>query len=84
MPFSQVNRSSLIRRKRHTPEVLFMHFRPTFSSLHIGWNATIEQALRGSQVIRASYVGAHARRLLRAEELNINSVNPNFGTVLFL
>ena len=49
----------------------------------IGWNTTLEQSLGSSQVFRASYVGAHAQRLLQATELNINSVNPNFGTVLF-
>ena len=49
----------------------------------VEWNTTIEQALGRSQVFRASYVGAHGQRLLEADELNINSLNPNFRTVLF-
>jgi Carboxypeptidase regulatory-like domain len=47
------------------------------------WNGTMEQALRKSQSLTISYVGSHAARLLRENEISTPS-NPNASTFLFI
>jgi len=47
------------------------------------WNASLEQAIGTSQAITLSYVGSHAARLLKENELIVTPFNPNFGTLLF-
>ena len=48
------------------------------------WNATLEQSLGRSQALTLSYVGAHAVRLLRADEYYGTAIdNPNAEVFLF-
>jgi hypothetical protein len=47
------------------------------------WNGSMEQALGKSQSLTVSYVGSHAARLLRENEISTPS-NPNAGTFLFI
>jgi hypothetical protein len=49
----------------------------------IQWNASLEQALGKSQAVTASYVGSHASRLLREDQL-LPASNPNidFGLLV--
>jgi hypothetical protein len=50
----------------------------------IQWNATVEQSLGKSQALTLSYVGAHATRLLRADEYSGSAINnPNAEVFLF-
>jgi Carboxypeptidase regulatory-like domain/TonB-dependent Receptor Plug Domain len=47
------------------------------------WNATVEQALAGSQTFSVAYVGSHAGRLLELSAIDAAAFNPNF-TYLYL
>ncbi|MGC2161536.1 MAG: carboxypeptidase regulatory-like domain-containing protein [Silvibacterium sp.] len=47
------------------------------------WNASIQQSLDKSQALTITYVGSNGRRLLYQQELNIEPINPEFGTILF-
>jgi Carboxypeptidase regulatory-like domain/TonB dependent receptor/TonB-dependent Receptor Plug Domain len=47
------------------------------------WNISVEQALGSSQSVTASFVGAHAARLLEESQVTVGPLNPNFGTVFF-
>lgn len=48
------------------------------------WNVSTQQALGRDQALTLSYVGAAGRRLLALQELNLSSLNPNFGAVDYL
>ncbi len=45
------------------------------------WNFALEQSVGKNQAITVSYVGAAARRLLQATQLNLSKINPSFTTV---
>lgn len=47
------------------------------------WNASIEQALGTSQALTLSYVGSHASRLLRQDQISTSN-NPNAGAFIFV
>jgi hypothetical protein len=47
------------------------------------WNASIEQALGNSQALTLTYVGSHASRLLRENQVSTPG-NPNSSTFLFI
>jgi hypothetical protein len=48
------------------------------------WNASLEQALGRFQALTLSYIGADGRRLIGQQQLtSIQSLNPNFGTVIY-
>jgi len=47
------------------------------------WNVSVEQALGKDQSLTLSYVGASGQRLLEQQELQLESLNPNFGTVIY-
>src|SRR6266404_2598993 len=49
----------------------------------VQWNASIEQALGKSQALSLSYVGSHARRLLKETQISAPS-NPNARTFLLV
>ncbi|MGB9407140.1 MAG: TonB-dependent receptor [Terracidiphilus sp.] len=48
------------------------------------WNVSLEQAIARNQTVTLSYVGANGRRLSGEQELSLASLNPNFGTVVYL
>ena len=45
------------------------------------WNAAVERSLGSDQSLTVSYVGAAGRRLLQANFLFLNTINPRFTTV---
>ena len=48
------------------------------------WNASVQQAIGTSQAVTISYVGASSRRLLQHNQLDLSSVNPEIGTLLYI
>jgi len=46
------------------------------------WNTAVQRSLGQRQALTVSYVGAAGRRLLQRQQLSLNSINPNFTTVL--
>lgn len=48
------------------------------------WSASIEQALGRAQALTLSYVGSNARKLMNYSKLNLESLNPNFGTIIYI
>lgn len=47
------------------------------------WNVSLGQKLGKSQALTVSYVGSNGRRLSGAQQLSLNSLNSNFGTIIF-
>lgn len=47
------------------------------------WNASIEQGAGRAQTFTISYVGANGRRLVGEQQLSVNALNPNFGSVTY-
>ncbi len=48
------------------------------------WNLSVQQALGKEQTLTVSYVAAAARRLLALQQLDLSSLNPDFGSVQYL
>jgi hypothetical protein len=48
------------------------------------WNVSLQQALGQAQAITISYVAAAGRRLLAEQQIDLSSLNPNFGSVQYL
>lgn len=48
------------------------------------WNVSLEQGLGNKQAATISYVGSNGRRLLQEQQLSLNGLNPEFGTVYFI
>lgn len=47
------------------------------------WNVSLQQAMGSSQALTVSYVGSNGRRLIQEQELAVQTLNPNFGTVVY-
>jgi hypothetical protein len=47
------------------------------------WNASVEQAVGKSQALTASYVGSHAARLLKEDQINLAD-NPNINSIILI
>jgi hypothetical protein len=45
------------------------------------WNASVEQSFGRAQSVTISYVGANGRRLISAQSVSLQALNPNFGTI---
>jgi Carboxypeptidase regulatory-like domain/TonB-dependent Receptor Plug Domain/TonB dependent receptor len=50
----------------------------------LGWSASLEQALGGNQSLSLSYVGSNGRRLIQRQQLSVHSLNPEFGTIIYV
>jgi len=48
------------------------------------WNVSLQQELGRQQALTVSYVAAAARRLLALQQLDISSLNPDFGSIQYL
>lgn len=48
------------------------------------WNVSLEQALDKNQALTLSYVGSNGRRLIQEQQYSIQSLNPEFGTVILI
>ncbi|HEY6849556.1 MAG TPA: TonB-dependent receptor [Terracidiphilus sp.] len=48
------------------------------------WNVSLEQALDKNQAMTLSYVGSNGRRLIQEQEYSIQTLNPDFGTVILI
>jgi hypothetical protein len=48
------------------------------------WNVSLQQALGQAQAMTISYVAAAGRRLLAEQQIDLSSLNPNFGSVQYL
>jgi hypothetical protein len=48
------------------------------------WNTAIEQALGKNQSLTMTYVGSAGRRLVQTQQLSVQALNPNFGTVAYV
>jgi hypothetical protein len=47
------------------------------------WNVSVEQALRKTRALTVSYVGSNGRRQIYQRQLDIEPINPDFGTIVF-
>ena len=45
------------------------------------WNTSVEQALGNNQTFSLTYVGSNGRRLISAQQLSLNQLNSNFGSI---
>ena len=63
-----------------TPQVFYSHLQLPYT---LQWNASIEQGIGKSQSLTASYVGAHASRLLETTEISTPN-NPNASLFTFI
>jgi len=48
------------------------------------WNVSLEQGMGTDQSLVLSYVGSNGRRLVQTQQLSIGSLNPDFGTVVYV
>jgi Carboxypeptidase regulatory-like domain/TonB-dependent Receptor Plug Domain len=48
------------------------------------WNASLEQALGKNQTFTLSYVGSNGRRLIQEQQYSLQSLNPEFGTLILI
>jgi hypothetical protein len=56
------------------------HLQPPYT---LQWNVSLEQAIGKSQAATISYVGANGRRLVGNQELELGSINPEFGLIIY-
>jgi hypothetical protein len=47
------------------------------------WNVSLQQSLGKAQALTLSYVGSNGRRLMAEQQTSLQSLNPNFGTVVY-